>query len=411
MKRFISILLLVVCLFSTISINVYADTTDFDNKLNEAYLECVKSGGNPIGSLPAKDYSGMVNVLFNDPNATISGKQGLAEVKVAIWQDLLSYGISKEGAAGIMGNMAVESGFDPTRTNSNVEWSQVTYGKCALGLTQWYWWSRQYILFRSAEVLSSDWLDLGVQLQYLRWEITQNKYVSYEEFKSIADVNNATSKFYTAYENPGIGDTSLTERCTYAQEIYSAFKDIEGAEFGGAQSAITEGSEVNEKIKNNSELAEEWALVGMPEKSKILESQADIKLPNRDGLSIKERYAVTLISDSIQLEKQAKVMDNIRTFMVFIGLIVITYGVLLLVAMIFDRVNVFIDVSLISLITMGRLKYSAYEDESVGKNGVSNTKKIVISSVVVLGVGLLILSGGILQFMSNIVYWVSERYL
>ena len=174
----------------------------------------------------------------------------------------------------------------------------------------------------------------------------------------------------------------------------------------GVNGVSTQG----ENSASSSNIVSEWELAGMPEKSKITENQVDIKLPDRSELSIGENYSVALIKDNLAIDNEATAFDKARIFIVFIGLILISYAVLLFVAMVFDRVNVFFDLSLVKILTFGLLEYCPFEEDLGGTKGKTNTSRLIISIVVVGLVGMFLVSGGILTIMSNVIYTFSKKF-
>ena len=170
-------------------------------------------------------------------------------------------------------------------------------------------------------------------------------------------------------------------------------------------------SSSSEGGSSSSTIVAEWELAGMPEKSQITEQQSDIKLPDRSGLSVGENYSVSIIKDNLAIDREASIFDKVRIFIVFLGLILITYAVFLFVAMVFDMINVFFDISLVKILTFGLLEYCPYEKELGNATGKTNTSKLVISITVILLVGMFLVSGGILSVMSNIMYTFSKKFL
>ena len=161
----------------------------------------------------------------------------------------------------------------------------------------------------------------------------------------------------------------------------------------------------------SSAIVSEWELAGMPEKSKIAENQKDLRLPSKSDLSIGEGYSVSIIKDNIAIDNEATAFDKARVFIVFIGLILISYAMLLFVAMVFDRVNVFFDFSLVKILTFGKLEYCPYEKDLGNTVGRTNTSKLIISIIIIGIVGMFLVSGGILSIMSNIIYKFSQKFL
>lgn len=159
-----------------------------------------------------------------------------------------------------------------------------------------------------------------------------------------------------------------------------------------------------------SKIVKEWELAGMPSMSEIKASQTTLTLPSVDDLSVGDAYNVSVIRGNIEIMSKATAFERARVIVVFIGLMLELYAVLLLVAMLFDRVNVFLDISLVSTLTFGKLKYIVDEDVQL-QEGMTNTKKLVISVVVVMVVGFLLISGSIFPFLGNLLYKVSQVFI
>lgn len=89
----------------------------------------------------------------------------------------------------------------------------------------------------------------------------------------------------------------------------------------------------------------------------------------------------------------------------FIGFLLLVYDFLLIVFYVFDRVNSFLNISLVSLITLGRIKVALKEDfaelskEDRKSNGYITLGKFIAIILVIGTLGGLMLSG-------TISYWV-----
>lgn len=171
---------------------------------------------------------------------------------------------------------------------------------------------------------------------------------------------------------------------------------------------VTQGSS---SLSSTSSLVGEWELEGMPTKSALLEKQRMIYLPTRNDLTVNEANSVALLGDNISISNSASVFDNARICLSFIGLCLVMYSVLMLVAMIFDNVNVFIEMSLVSILTFGKLTYAPDENDLGEKKGLTNTKKLAMSIVLLLIVGMILISGSVLPIMSKIVFSFSQKFL
>lgn len=121
-------------------------TNDGNNSLNN-------SGGYTLGS-----GSNGFEQLYNG-----SAKETIER----IWDGLISWGFTAEQAAGIMGNIYAESGFNPAVVNSNGG---------AIGLCQWLFERKTNLETFAATVNNADWTDLNSQIQFICMELDSNSY-------------------------------------------------------------------------------------------------------------------------------------------------------------------------------------------------------------------------------------------
>lgn len=164
------------------------------------------------------------------------------ENKKAIWSYLIQAGYSDEAAAGIMGNMSVESGFDPNRYQGDIKPSQFVKGQTGYGLVQWTYIGYQDQLFNYASQHGRPKEDLNLQLDFLcqvqmptfKWvDDGGNRYFgSTDEFKSSKSIHATTKAFLYCFEKPSAKVKSyeehLAERFENANAIY---KEMKGQDF------------------------------------------------------------------------------------------------------------------------------------------------------------------------------------
>ena len=116
---------------------------------------------------------------------------GLSNVQI-IWLFLRQHGFSEAAAAGVIGNMAQESGFEP---NIN-EYS----GGGGYGLAQWTG-TRRNDLINWCNSNGYDYRTLEGQLNFLIYEFEQPYYQTYlSNYKNITDVWTATDQWLTYFE-------------------------------------------------------------------------------------------------------------------------------------------------------------------------------------------------------------------
>lgn len=159
------------------------------------------------------------------------------------------------------------------------------------------------------------------------------------------------------------------------------------------------------------QIVSEWELVGMKGlKNRIGDSQTSIELKSRDSLSLGEGYSTQVIGDNIALANQANVLTTARVAVVFIGLCMVFYAVVLLLTYMFDRVNSFIDISLVKIATFGYLEYT---DEDLGGRqvGKASSGRIIFLTCSLMVIGCLFVSGGVIPFIMQIVFNLLEKFL
>lgn len=160
-----------------------------------------------------------------------------------------------------------------------------------------------------------------------------------------------------------------------------------------------------------SSLKGEWELTGMPVRNDLSADQIDIILLGRDSLSLTEAEVVSIMGNNISLLKEANVLDAVRTSIVFIGLIVILYGFMLALGIIFDKANTFIDFSMVNLFTFGKLHYDPFEEKSNQlPKGYISTKKLIMIAIITEIVGVFLISSGMTKLIGNLLYYITSYF-
>lgn len=319
-----------------------------------------------------------------------------------IWSNLRSKGYSEEATAGIMGNFGQESGCNRTVTQGGRSWSSFSYGRFGIGLAQWTSSGRQKNLFAVADKHGKQWMDLEVQLEHFEnemktqnWKGASSSVNSLEDFKKLKNIDEATVVFEDVFERAG--KPNIARRKQLANQY---FKELTGTEVSSSSEDTEESTE--EEVKTQAfKIVDEWDLTGMPSKSGILGDAKSISLPTYDDLTTGEKYSMSVIKSDISRNDGYGVIDNIRVGVVFCGLLCICYGVFILVAYLFDRVNVFIDISLIGILTLGRVRYTD-EEYLIGKEGYASGGKVVKIALASFAVGVFLVSGGIFNIILRV---------
>lgn len=154
------------------------------------------------------------NTPFYDPNATavvcptgstvLTGSENVAMT----YNYLISKGLSPPQAAGVMGNLAAESGINPRRVQGTLTPAgdkdiMTIDNKTGFGLAQWTSIGRQRALHAAAETANKQDSDIGIQLDHL-WGELQDGYKSSTLTPLLAatDVRQASSIFMINFEGP-----------------------------------------------------------------------------------------------------------------------------------------------------------------------------------------------------------------
>ena len=159
-----------------------------------------------------------------------------------IWDKLISAGMTKAGAAGLMGNLDAESALNPKNLQNTYEkslgYTDESYTKavdngtyanfvkdCAgYGLAQWTYWARKQALLSYAQVCGKSIGDLDMQLDFLLKELSESYPAVLKTLKTTDDVKTASDCVMCQYERPA--DTSTTaksKRAALGLKYYNMF--------------------------------------------------------------------------------------------------------------------------------------------------------------------------------------------
>lgn len=127
-----------------------------------------------------------------------------------IYDFLIDKGLSPAGAAGILGNMYIESGFKTGALGDSGS---------SLGLVQWHA-SRKKRLIQRAKDQGVDPLSIDFQLEHLWWDLTTNFSSLTNTLKTIKDPEEAAYMFADIFENPTVIQSS---RKIAARQYYNMF--------------------------------------------------------------------------------------------------------------------------------------------------------------------------------------------
>lgn len=187
---------------------------------------------------------------FYDPNSGGGGScattnlVGSDQVQQA-FNFLVGKGLSKEAAAGILGNLKQESGIDPSSEQTAGAWEDMSddYNH-AVGLAQWDGNRRPTMIkYAEAHGLTLQDLknggpkDMSFQLDYLWRDLTTNYPGTYAQLKHDTDVAKATLDFLLGFENGSAAVRQNPELAAYSKRLAYAKQIL--AQYG---SSVTGGT-------------------------------------------------------------------------------------------------------------------------------------------------------------------------
>jgi len=165
-----------------------------------------------------------------------------------IWNKLISAGMTKAGASGLMGNLYAESALNPKNLQQTYEkslgYSDENYTQavdngsyknfvrdCAgYGLAQWTFWTRKQSLLTFAKEKKCSIGDLDMQLDFLIKELKSGYASVWKVLCTTSEVRTASNNVLFSYESPANQGTSVQNfRYNQAMRYYNMFALTESA--------------------------------------------------------------------------------------------------------------------------------------------------------------------------------------
>jgi len=161
-----------------------------------------------------------------------------------IWDKLISSGMTKAGAAGMMGNLYAESALNPKNLQNSYEkslgYSDESYtsavdsgryvnfagDSAGYGLAQWTYKTRKYNLLKFAKSVGRSVGDLDMQLIFLIQELKSDYSSVWKTLCSTNDVRTASDIVMIKFENPADkSDSAKNKRFQFSRKYYDMFQE------------------------------------------------------------------------------------------------------------------------------------------------------------------------------------------
>lgn len=364
--------------------------------------------------------------------------------KQAIIKEFISQGKAKglggNAIAGILGNASVESDLDPSAGN---------YLGCA-GLVQF--------CFTRAAALKSAVPDYKTnykkQIEYIYNEMGDGSFIKsynkniawyaaevpgsegcrvadFNAFKSINDPKCAAIAFAATHERCG-NKGSVQRNCDIRHRASFAEDVAKSGQIAGISASSTDAKPEEKKQSStpsdggdNITLVPEEDLAGMPDQNNY-KAQGELQLPGKggygaptdegddsdnetgSGLGAMEGYSVASLKENEVLLQEVQTRSLIRGGIMLVGIIILIYGVVLGMALMFDKANTVFEFSMLSVVTFGRMNLVK---DKFDTSAVRVTSKRVLSMMLIcFVVAGIVLSGAEFDWLLN-VFWSASDFL
>lgn len=164
-----------------------------------------------------------------------------------IWNFLIGKGLSKAGAAGLMGNLFAESALNPKNLQNSYEkklghtddsytaavdngsYNNFVRDSAGYGLAQWTFWSRKQNMLEFARAAGKSIGDLEMQLDFLFKELSEGYKSVLAVLKAATTVKAASDSVLLNFERPADqSDAVKTKRAGYGQTYYDKYAGAAG---------------------------------------------------------------------------------------------------------------------------------------------------------------------------------------
>lgn len=177
-----------------------------------------------------------------------------------LWQALYKLLNNAFAAAGFMGNLFAESGFNPKNLQNSFEkkldftdesytaavdngtYTNFIKDSAGYGLAQWTFWTRKQNLLNFAKARGVSIGNFDMQLAFLRKELSENYADLLSKLKKASSVRAASDLVLTKFEQPGDqSEAAKIKRAGYSQKYYDKYAGSKKPAEGGNIMAVMIG--------------------------------------------------------------------------------------------------------------------------------------------------------------------------
>lgn len=362
--------------------------------------------------------------------------------KQAIMMEFASQGKAKgfntNAIAGILGNVSAESGFRPEAGNEIGCAGFVQFcGGRAAGLINAvpdyktnYKKQIEYIYNEMGD--GSFFTTYNSRIEWTAAEVPGSescRVADFNAFKGINDPKCAAIAFEATHERCGNRGSvqvscSIQQRASFADDAVKSGK-INGAAASSASDTKTEDKKQSTSASSDDSghLVPEEDLEGMPDQNDY-KAKGELQLPGKggygdtggggsnssgmssSGLGAMEGYSVASLKENEELLHEVQTRSLIRGGIMLVGIIILIYGVVLGMALMFDKANTVFNFSMLSVVTFGRMNLVKDKFDTSAIRVTS--KRVLFMMLICFVVASIVLSGAEFDWLLNALWKASD---
>lgn len=339
-----------------------------------------------------------------------------------LWDILIKNGFSEAAAAGVLGNADQESMFTPTFTGRTY---QGVFQMSSDQVTNCKTWCASQNPKLEPETIKG-------QVMFLltcTWESDFSSFGTHQgldAFKKLKDVVKAAGEFCACYERAvggsdvyagnGIAYQELREREKYAEAFYKLYTGSEpsisddDSSGDDKKNGLLDGSAVSLMTVSGGKLLNEGyfsSASGISEEALCLPSSYDLPLKDLTELSSWKK--------NIKYAEDDRSLRYPRAVVMLVGILVTIYSILLYIAYQFDRINNFIELDALGIMTFGKLRISPDDRKSTFNDKHQERKVVVHRDIIIVclvgvAIGVLLISGKIFEVVVYLMLKIQEVF-
>lgn len=278
-------------------------------------------------------------------------------------------------------------------------------------ITHWIkHWSDSGTKYSSKSQHTCHLADVAGQVYFLIWDLNEGNGKGVKDaIYSCTSAEDAAEAFCRKYEVPAEIESAVSQRRGYAADALKLAKSCTSVQ--GTPSATVGQSTVN--------MATGLAEIGLWSEDQLVDfsrlSESALSFIDRSSLDLADAGEVTFWRKSIDMNKEARRYAAPRQVFVFIGIVLVVWSVLMYLAFWLDKINNFVQIQFLPLLTLGILQVSPdehstnYDEKRMGKKVIVH-KNMIFISVIGISLGTLLLTQRLNSIINDIINWIISLF-